>query len=129
MATRRRVGMRELKWKQIGGDVNPREYGAILAKRDGDYVSIWEIDPDVPDTDEIFVQDAEFHVSDLDYDQSVADSIGIDEYEWEEMPLEARAEAFLGYWGAYDLGGDQRYVKRWEDALPDSESAIRWWER
>lgn len=32
-------------WKQIGGDMNPGTYGALIAKCEGDYIEVVEIQP------------------------------------------------------------------------------------
>jgi hypothetical protein len=120
-------------WFQIGGDVNPREHGAILGKYHGieGYVEIVEIVPEalLPDGgDGFWVERADIPVEDLEWslNRDVARSHGWRKALWEDLDVFARAQARLHHWGSRHLGGDGRIEKTWSKALPAQSRSIRW---
>ena len=110
------------QWKQVGGDVNPKEYGAVLARvttGHWDSVEVVRIDTD----DE----------SDLAWDgpakgSKIASSIGASKAEWNAMSLVEKGAAAIGYHGSgwSDESGGRR-VEKWSDALPARSNQIAWW--
>ena len=121
------------RWKQIGGDVDPKEHGAILARlypaRNPRQVEIVEIDPDVEGVSGYWVQRADIFIDDLEWEHNkdVARSSGISQREWAAMSPEERAERRLSHWGASHLGGDAFQTKLWSKALPAPSRSILWW--
>jgi hypothetical protein len=120
------------RWEQIGGDVNPKEYGAVLARIEGDSIEVIRIDP-VEDEPKKgwWVTDANFDASDLEWDGSangkaIASSIGASKTEWKKMSLAQRGEAGMGYHGGMWSGGTHM-VSKWSDALPAASNSIKWW--
>ncbi len=119
------------RWEQIGGDVNPKEYGAILALVEGDSISLIEIQPDDESGKGYWVTDADYDADDLEWSGSangkgIASSIGASKSEWDEMSFVDRAHAAMGYHGGGWSGGTERVVK-WSDALPAASNSIKWW--
>lgn len=121
------------KWEQIGGDVNPKEYGAVLARVEGDSVTVHEIAPD-EENDEggFWVVTADFDRDDLEWDgsakgKSIAGAIGASKSDWSKMSLAERAEAGLRYHGANWSHGTPDHFKKWSDALPAPSNSIKWW--
>lgn len=124
------------QWKQIGGDVNPKEYGAVLARvtpGQWDSVEIVRIETDDERGYGYYVTTAEFDDSDLEWKgrahgSKVASSIGASRSEWNAMSLEEKGEAAIGYYGSgwSDSSGGRR-VDKWSDALPARSNQIQWW--
>jgi hypothetical protein len=125
-------------WKQIGGDVNPKDYGAVLGRVEGSRgrarsVEIVRINPDEEQGHGYYVDTAYFDESDLEWGgrakgREIASTIGASRADWDEMSLEQRAEAAMGYYGAGwsdETGG--RRVDKWSDALPVRSNQIQWW--
>ena len=115
------------KWEQTGGDVNPKNHGAVLTRRDGDYVEIVKIEPRGDSGDDATSWDIvenSFHVDDLTWtgNEDVASYVGASRSDWLEFSPEERAQALLDY-----SGGDNRVAKRWSDALPVASNSIKWW--
>jgi hypothetical protein len=133
------------KWHQVGGDVNPKEYGAILARiepggvpwsaggRSGvsqPSVELVEIDPD-EERGGWNVYSASMDESDLTWEKckDCAASSGISRQAWSKSTIVERAMAKMRHWGAAHLGGDQSHVKNWSSALPAKSNQIQWWTR
>jgi len=120
------------RWAQTGGDLNPKDYGAVLTRHAesslGEQIEIVHIDPD-ESVMEYHVQRAEIPTGELTWQQNAqaARANGRSRAEWEELPLEARAEDRLMYWGADHLGGASFYTKKWSEALPARSNQIKWW--
>lgn len=127
------------KWRQIGGDMDPGTYGALLARSDGDYIDLWEIQP-VRE----FVGDEEaadvgfpFWTKGAGYDLETLDpskkdtkraieSMGLEDALAEMSPPQralAIAEALMRY--GYDVGeGPAGWSK---DAVPTENGPVEWW--
>lgn len=120
------------RWTQTGGDMNPKSHGAVITRRAksslGDQIEIVEIEPS-EDGEGYFVQECEISFSDLVWEKNkdVARTNGRSRSEWDELPMEARAEDRLRHWGCAHLGGENRFVKKWSDALPTKSAQIKWW--
>lgn len=120
-------------WKQVGGDVNPKDHGAILARVDPNGVEVVRIE-NVSDDDEKagwFVVTNYFHTSDLEWGgqakpENMAGSMGFDRQEWEETSLENRGAIATEYHGS-GWGGDESKVTKWSQALPAKSNQIQWW--
>lgn len=124
-------------WEQVGGDMSPGAYGAILAKSDGNAIELLEIQPvreHVGDEEAkeigfpFWSKEAYFDLDDLDPKkddvQSALNSIGMsfetleDDYTPEQRAM-VIAEALLG-WGRGDEG-----TSGWsKDVVPDQ---VKWW--
>ena len=118
-------------WQQIGGDVNPKEHGCVLARTDDSGVEVVSIDPNEEGRGWYRTTNYFFN-SDLTWDGQakaprIASSIGVDRREWESMSNTQRAEAAQGYHGA-GWGGDNSLETKWYDALPTDSDEIKWWE-
>ncbi len=120
------------RWEQIGGDVNPSEYGAMLALQEGDSISVIEINPvEEGEKKGYWVTDADYDADDLEWDgpadgKAIASSIGASKSAWNKMSFADRAHAAMGYHGGNWSGGTIK-VKRWADALPVPSNQIKWW--
>jgi hypothetical protein len=126
------------KWKQVGGDVNPKEYGAVLVRVEGGpftgrSVEVVRINTDDDRGRGYHVSTADFDESDLEWagrahGSKIASSIGASRSEWQAMSLEDKAEAAIGYYGSgwSDETGGLR-VEKWSDALPARSNQIEWW--
>lgn len=117
------------RWEQVGGDVNPKDYGAILARDDGGgWIEIWEIDPEAGDLSEgeFYVVESNHHKSDLGWDKNegVARTVGATKDEWEKQSLVGRAAEVHRV-----HGGNGRIVKGWANSLPAASNSIKWWKR
>ena len=116
------------RWTQVGGDVNPEDHGAVLARDEGlNWVEIVAIEPDEGREGWYLVTERTFHYSELAWDmrqaQDAARSAGVSEEEWERGFDDAgRAELIVGY-----SGGRTRRVGSWRAALPVPEDQIEWW--
>ena len=124
-------------WEQVGGDMSPGAYGAILAKSDGHSIELLEIQPvreHVGDSEAkevgfpFWSKEAYFDLDDLDPKkddvQSALQSIGMElstleeDYTPEQRAM-VIAEALLG-WGRGDEG-----TSGWsKDVVPDQ---VKWW--
>jgi len=104
-------------WEQIGGDMNPGAYGAILARSDGDAIEMLEIQPVREHGDDeaaevgfpFWTREAYYDLSDLQKDAKEALSfIGMDQDDFEDLTPTQRAlviaEALLGYGTGVDEG-------------------------
>lgn len=122
------------RWEQIGGDVNPRDHGAVLARISSSSIEVLVIDPvEESEGEGYWVTDANYDASDLEWDgpakgSRIAASIGASKDQWEKMDLEQRAEAAMGYHGG-NWSGSTTMVKKWSDALPVASTSIKWWRR
>ena len=122
------------RWEQVGGDVNPKEYGAVLARVEGSSVTVVQIDPGEEEGEGFYVTEGHFDESDLKWGgqakaERVAASCGVSKLEWEEkLSLADRAQAALAYHGG-GWSGDSRHTKKWSDALPAASNSIKWWKR
>jgi len=124
------------QWKQVGGDVNPKEYGAVLARvttGHWDSVEVVRIDTDDESGHGYYVSTADFDESDLEWDgpakgSKIASSIGASKAEWNAMSLVEKGEAAIRYHGSgwSDSSGGRR-VDKWSDALPARSNQIAWW--
>jgi len=120
------------RWEQNGGDVNPKEYGAVLARVEGNSVEIVEIDPDEEREGWYYVITGDFDEDDLDWDKgkyapSIAKTHGASREDWEEWSLAERGEAALRYHGSNWSQGSPEHVKGWANALPTASNSIKWW--
>lgn len=135
------------EWNQVGGDVNPKDHGAILARLEPGgmpwsaggirgtskaNVDIVSIEPD-DERGGYHVIATHFDVDDLAWGgpakaAQIASYIGASKARWEKMSLVERAVAALGYHGA-GWSGDSGHVKNWSDALPARSNQIEWWKR
>ena len=124
-------------WEQVGGDMSPGAYGAILAKSDGHSIEMLEIQPvreHVGDEEAkdigfpFWSKEAYFDLNDLDPKsddvRSALQSIGMElstleeDYTPEQRAM-VIAEALLG-WGRGDEG-----TSGWsKDVVPDQ---VKWW--
>lgn len=133
-------------WQQVGGDVNPKEYGAILARIEPggvpwsagsqsgvsqQSVELVEIDPDEERGRGYYVSSASMDESDLTWEKckDCAASSGMSHAEWKKATIVERAITKLRHWGAAHLGGETTRVKNWSDALPAKSNQITWWSR
>ena len=124
-------------WEQVGGDMSPGAYGAILAKADGHSIELLEIQPvrehmgdgEAADVGFPFwTKEAYFDLDDLDPKskdvQSALQSIGMemttleDDYTPEQRAM-VIAEALLG-WGR----GDEGQGGWSKNVVPDQ---VKWW--
>jgi hypothetical protein len=116
------------RWEQVGGDVNPKDYGAILARDDGGgWIEIWEIETEGDlNEGEFYVVESSHHKSDLGWEknQDVARTVGATKEEWEQQSDVGRASERHRH-----HGGDGRTVKGWARALPAASNSIKWWKR
>jgi hypothetical protein len=135
-------------WAQVGGDVNPKEYGAILAREEpggvpwsagGRHgisqasVEIVQIDTDDERGRGYYVSTAYFYESDLKWGgkahaEKIAPTSGYSKAEWNRLSLVDRAVAAIGYYGSGwsdETGG--RRVEKWSEALPAKSNQIKWW--
>jgi len=120
-------------WKQVGGDVNPKEYGALLARVDSSGVEIVRIEPVEGDDERSgwYVTNAYFHKSDLEWGgqakpENMASSMDFDRKEWEETTLEGRGAIAMEYHGGH-WSGEEHKTTKWSDALPARSNQIQWW--
>lgn len=118
------------RWEQVGGDVNPKDYGAVIAVLDGDTVDVQRIDPN-EEGPGWHVDSATFYLSDLEWDGSakapdIARTMGISKEEWEGMGPLARAAAAMQYHGS-GWSGSSEIVTKWSHALPVKSNQIKWW--
>ena len=112
------------KWEQIGGDVDPKDHGAVLARKVDDYIEVVDIEPDPAGG--YYVMSGDFHISDLSWarNRGAARANGHDtREEWEDATLEHRAMDRL----RYGPSGGVRQVTKWSDALPARSNQIAWW--
>jgi hypothetical protein len=127
-------------WYQVGGDVDAKEHGIIIARmtKGGAEPQIELVEAHPIDESEgrgWYRFDVDIPVSDLDWhgNRDAARSSGLTKREWEAgqgFAAEAlRAVARYQHWGAYHLGGTQRTVRRWRDALPIPLSRVRHFQR
>lgn len=117
-------------WTQVGGDVNPKEHGVILAREDDSGVEVVRIEPNEEGRG-WYRTTNHFFNSDLAWDgqakaPSIARSIGIDRKEWDAMSNAQRAEAAMSYHGS-GWSGDESLEAKWSDALPAKTNQIKWW--
>lgn len=116
-------------WYQIGGDVDARAYGITIARVTESSVGLQVEIVEVAPLDEggYFVSRADIPDDDLDWadNRQAAATAGIRESEWRDMGPVTRAQARFEYWGAAHLGGDQRKVRLWRDALPVRLSSVK----
>jgi len=123
---------KETRWTQTGGDMNPKDYGAVLTRRAesslGEQIEIVEIEPRETGKG-YYVQECEISFDDLTWEKNrdVARTHGHTRSYWEELPMEARAHDRIRHWGCVHLGGGSRYVEKWSDALPAKSNQIKWW--
>lgn len=125
------------RWEQVGGDVDPKEYGAVLARVEGSSVEIVEIDPDEEREGWYYIITADFDEDDLDWDKgkyasSIAKTMGASREDWEESDLAERGEAALRYHGSNWSQGSPEHVKGWKNALSSAVgssqvASIKWW--
>ena len=116
-------------WKQVGGDVNPKDYGAILARVDESGVEVVRIEPN-EEGPGWFVTTGYFFKDDLKWGgqidpEGMSGSMDFDEQEWEQTPLEGRGAIALQYHGS-GWGGDEKQVTKWSEALPARPNQIQW---
>jgi hypothetical protein len=118
------------KWEQVGGDVNPKDHGAVLAKLDDSSVDVVRIEPN-EEGPGWHVDSATFHASDLEWGgqahpESMADTMGFDRGEWEETKLATQGAIAMQYHGS-GWSGDYKLVTKWSQALPAKSNQIKWW--
>lgn len=116
------------EWKQIGGDVDPREHGAVLARTDRGGIEVFEITPNDMGPG-YFTSYVSIDKSDLTWEknQDVAKSHGHSKKDWNELSLALRGADRLRHWGAGHLLGESNLVTTWGDALPAKSNQIAWW--
>lgn len=117
-------------WKQIGGDVNPKDHGAVLAKVQGDSVEVVRIDVN-DEGPGWYVTTATFDKDDLGWNgqadgKTLAKFIGVDERDWNRMSIEEQGEVAIQYHGS-GWGGNDKHVTKWSEALPAKSNQIKWW--
>ena len=123
-------------WKQVGGDVNPKTYGAVLARVDDSGVEVVRIEPDDEDKEHksYYVTSGYFHKSDLEWEkgqahpEEMAGSMDFDEKEWNETDLANKGAIALQYHGSGWSGQDE-HVVGWANALPAKSNQIEWFRR
>lgn len=132
-------------WNQVGGDVNPKEYGAVLARYEPGgspwsaggqkgvskaQVEVVEIEPD-EERGGYIVTTAGYDEDDLkwgEYAAGIASAMGISKGKWQRMSLVDRGADAIRYGGS-SWSGDVRHVQKWSDALPAKSNQIAWWSR
>lgn len=124
-------------WYKIGGDVNAKDYGIVIARmtKGGAEPQIELVEADPVEESEgtgWHRFDVDIPVSDLDWDSNrdAARSSGMTKRDWEYggdgfIGNAFRALAKYEHWGAYHLGGTQRTVRLWRDALPVRLSSVK----
>jgi hypothetical protein len=117
------------RWTQVGGDMNPKDHGAVLALNEGTSVTIIDIEPN-EEGPGWHVTEAAFHDSDLNRPNPnavrLASFAGMSLEEWADLPLEQKGETAIRYFGS-SWSGDTKLVKKWSDALPTKTSnQIKW---
>jgi len=117
-------------WKQVGGDVNPKDHGAILARVDDSGVEVVRIEPN-EEGPGWFVTTAHFYKEDLEWGgqanpKGMSSSMDFDEEEWKQTPLDGRGAIALQYHGS-GWSGDEKSVTKWSEALPARSNQIQWW--
>ena len=125
------------KWEQVGGDVNPKEHGAVLARVEGTSVTVVDIEPiddNVGGIKGYYVIEGDFDEDDLAWGgsakaESIASYIGCSKAEWKELNLAERAAAALSYHGSGWSQGQADRVLKWSEALPAASNSIKWWRR
>lgn len=122
-------------WKQVGGDVNPKTHGAVLARVDDSGVEVVRIEPDDEDAENksYYVTSGYFHKSDLEWGgqakpEEMAGAMDFDEKEWAETDLANKGAIAIQYHGAGWSGQDE-HVVGWARALPAKSNQIDWWKR
>jgi hypothetical protein len=122
-------------WKQVGGDVNPKMYGAVLARVDESGVEVVRIETDDEDESHqaYYVTSGHFYKSDLEWGgqahpEKMAGSMGFDQKEWDDTDLAGRGAIALQYHGSGWSGQDE-HVMGWAKALPAKSNQIEWWKR
>lgn len=124
------------KWRQVGGDVNPKDHGAVLANVDDDKggVTIVRIEPN-EDEDEgkgWHVLESHFYATDLNWDGGQANpremslTMGFTRDEWEKTDLANRGAIALQYHGS-NWAEAETFSKKWSEALPAKTNQIQWW--
>ena len=118
------------KWEQVGGDVNPKNHGAIIAKVDDSSVDVVRIEPN-EEGPGWHVDTSTFYFTDLEWGgqahpEQMAGSMGFTREEWEETKPVQRAAIAMQFHGS-GWSGDSRLVKKWSDALPAKSNQIKWW--
>lgn len=122
--------MSKKRWEQVGGDVNPKNHGAVLAVLDGDSVDVVRIDPN-EEGPGWHVDSATFYKSDLEWGgqahpEQMAGPMGFTREEWDETNLVNRAAIAMGYHGA-GWSGNSEIKTKWSEALPVKSNQIKWW--
>ena len=128
------------QWVQIGGDIDAKEYGAVLARVEGSSVEVVEIEPDEEHEGWYYIITADFDKDDLDwkkgkYAPDIAKTMGASRDDWEEWDLAERGEAALRYHGSNWSQGGPEHVKGWKNALNSAVggssyvNSIKWWSR
>jgi hypothetical protein len=145
------------EWEQIGGDVNPKEYGAVLARvSGGDGVGSIRCTTHRDCVEHLELGRAcaaarchkmSVEVIRIDPDEAVehgwfikSNYFDFDDLTWEKSKGIA---SFIGAnqddWETMSLayraeaaldyggGGDDSYVKMWSEALPVKSNQIKWW--
>mgnify|MGYP001609603175 CR=1 FL=1 len=117
-------------WKQVGGDVNPKDYGAVLARVDGDSVEVVRIEPN-EEGPGWHVTTCNFHTSDLEWGgqahpEQMSGTMDFTKEEWDQTPIDGRGAIALQYHGS-GWCGDDRLVTKWSQALPARPNQIKWW--
>ena|SRR5271157_944541 len=112
------------QWEQIGGDVNPKEHGAVLARVEGGWAEVVDIEPNGKS---YAVTEGSFHADDLTWEKSkdVASFVGASKTNWEKASVTERAADHMSYHG----GDGTRRTRSWSDALPAASNSIKWWKR
>jgi len=117
-------------WKQVGGDVNPKDHGCILARVDSSGVEVVRIEPN-EEGPGWFVATNYFYTADLEWGgqthpEKMASTMDFDRKQWEETDLANRGAIAAEYHGS-GWGGDDRQVTKWSQALPAKTNQIQWW--
>jgi hypothetical protein len=127
----------EMDWTQISGDMNPSQYGAIIARGDGTYLELVEIQPvrEFVGDDEardvgfpFWSKEAHYDLDDLDPSnkdvQSALKSVGLEDEHFEDMKPQQRALAIAEALLRYGVGGEEGPAGWSKDVLHEP---VKWW--
>jgi hypothetical protein len=125
------------RWTQVGGDMNPEDHGAILARMDGDAIEIREIQPVISCVGESeglevgyphWSKEAWYDPEDIKEvraDEGIRSCCDLDRFEDSELTDLIVAGAALSYgWRTHE--GPSGFSS---DVLPVKSSRIKWWAR
>lgn len=127
----------EMDWTQISGDMNPSQYGAIIARGDGRYLELVEIQPvrEYVGDDEakdvgfpFWTKEAHYDLNDLDPKnknvRSALEAVDLDDGALADMQPPQRAIAIAEALMRYGVGGEEGPAGWSKDVLFEP---VKWW--